>query len=904
MQERRVDSRLSHQPGDEVDDTDQRRIVEDLIEAGKRCQEDVDDRLEWFQDVSDRVRDRLEDLADEAADLDAQVAQPEVELAGTLLQAPAPAEHQVALELRQPLDPVELELELEPERRLEAEVDLEDVLERVREDVVERQAAGGFDTVKIDREETEEAARLEARCRRLAVGVRCSELEEEQLALGDERCHLHVVERFTVEEDTDLDLDLRVGRRILIVRCQVEAVGETEPEAEVEAPVHLDREATVDVEAESRQVDGQRDIHAGAEGDAAEQHVELDRVGVGVRDESRVVFLGNAGAWFPRLHEVPVFRVPVDRYIAFLGDKAVAAGVEQNLQSVGTECVPERVANELDRLARAAELLAEIGDEARAQVLDEGGCLGELVSDEWNVLSEARAKDVLQRTERAVDRVDDERRVVEDAENVEARKEAREVRQATYDDRFGLELDRVEVTVQITDVRAAAIDELVEELEEGLRVDGGVRLDGDRMQRNSEHLDRQENAELAGERQIQILESEAAEGDAAVVAAEAVAGVVDDTEGQSREVVGVVDRERVGVEDVAVGAEIDDATLDTDPEGLDQQVEVRCDDLGAERQARAGFRERVVLPDEELDGAETTGLDTAEIDPDVDHRLDEGAELDLDTRVDELGNALECGEVQPQRTEGLEVEAEREDVLEDLVPLDVEDQLLPLENQREGLIVRIGLVVVSDAERVLDQLLDLLDHRGRILGRLLDLLEEIVDKPEHILQRPVHDRNLLAVEGLVGQRRLEPLDPAADRRDDRLEVESAEVEGVAEVRQDHHGTVKVEQSVDLRLRLLALRHGLEAGDVSEVRDRDRELLTGESAGVEPRDRRRDRETLECSCRVGVDIEGDRVEELAAEKIVEREATISGRRQVVIRIESDRRLGQKIHTATAAAASGG
>ncbi len=107
-----------------------------------------------------------------------------------------------------------------------------------------------------------------------------------------------------------------------------------------------------------------------------------------------------------------------------------------------------------------------------------------------------------------------------------------------------------------------------------------------------------------------------------------------------------------------------------------------------------------------------------------------------------------------------------------------------VESQRELLIVELGGVVVSDAERVLDDALDFLQRTGGVLCDLFNLCREVVNEGEDVFERAINDRQLLFVESLILKRGINEVDAHSDALDDVEERDVGEIKRCSEIRQD------------------------------------------------------------------------------------------------------------------------
>ena len=146
---------MSLQFGDEVDHANQSWIIQDLVQARKRSQQNIDDRFEWLEDIGDFVGNRFEHITNKAAHFEPQVVEPDFRFFGTTVQRPAPADYQVGVKRGQPFDPVQFEHQLEIQRGLQADIQIEYLLQGLRNDPIERQPASGHIANDVQLQKTE-----------------------------------------------------------------------------------------------------------------------------------------------------------------------------------------------------------------------------------------------------------------------------------------------------------------------------------------------------------------------------------------------------------------------------------------------------------------------------------------------------------------------------------------------------------------------------------------------------------------------------------------------------------------------------------------------------------------------------------------------------------------------------
>ena len=141
------------------------------------------------------------------------------------------------------------------------------------------------------------------------------------------------------------------------------------------------------------------------------------------------------------------------------------------------------------------------------------------------------------------------------------------------------------------------------------------------------------------------------------------------------------------------------------------------------------------------------------------------------TRIDHVGQGID--KIKPGQCaragnggQLLQVQAEAKFLLKQLVELEVHVQRVAVEAKRKHLILWAQAVVVGDAQGFFKNALDLANGRCRVVGRLLHLIQETVDKREDIGQRAAHHRQFDRIKRLVGDRIAHKLKTHAGRVND------------------------------------------------------------------------------------------------------------------------------------------
>ena len=155
--------------------------------------------------------------------------------------------------------------------------------------------------------------------------------------------------RIAVQVSAGRDAQFCVFRLGAGVGGDVEAAGGRQAETKVVGPLYIQREAAVDVERKTRQVEIERDVSAGGQQRLPQRHIELDRVGIG-RQRAAQGPVGNLDA---------VLVVPGGLDIGDV-DCSIAVAVEQDLGATGAKQVVQRGFDNADGAALTRELGLEV----------------------------------------------------------------------------------------------------------------------------------------------------------------------------------------------------------------------------------------------------------------------------------------------------------------------------------------------------------------------------------------------------------------------------------------------------------------------------------------------------------------------------------------------------------------
>ena len=156
--------------------------------------------------------------------------------------------------------------------------------------------------------------------------------------------------------------------------------------------------------------------------------------------------------------------------------------------------------------------------------------------------------------------------------------------------------------------------------------------------------------------------------------------------------------------------------------------------------------------------------------------------------IAERRDEIEPADATCQLTKGIEVEVEAEVLAEHLADVEVQVEGVAVEAERKTLLAGRKVVVVIDAEPLLNQHLDLRQHRRRIVGNLLELGKNAIDKREGFGERTADYRQPDAVEGLVGQGIAHRLQTQTHTADHLADAEVAEIKGGTQIgHHDSHG---------------------------------------------------------------------------------------------------------------------
>ena len=376
--------------GDLLRDVEQRDgLAGQVRDHRDRRGDDVDQRLQRLGDLLHLLDDRLDVVADEAAEVEADVVELDdlqavldriadrVERDETAVGtvADAPLEQEVGDDLREHRACARHQITVQLQR--EREIDLG----------VRGNAGVDADVAEIGQADASVVAVLfleidgDGRAEpgvALVVGL---DLQERELAGDAAAGHRHV----------DVHLQLVRARQV-----EIEALAAADAETEVQAPVDLDVDLAAGLEAETGDADVHVDAGAGIEQRAPQLqvplHVDVARADPGIVDIGLELDVG-------------------DRHLA------VAVAVAEDVQIVVQQTEHLHRDEVRRRVVRGLDDVAQAGDEVVAEAADEGRGVGQLVADQRHLeAADLAVEEVLDEAQEAVDAVDDQQHVVERAE--------------------------------------------------------------------------------------------------------------------------------------------------------------------------------------------------------------------------------------------------------------------------------------------------------------------------------------------------------------------------------------------------------------------------------------------------------------------------------------------------------
>ena len=155
-------------------------------------------------------------------------------------------------------------------------------------------------------------------------------------------------------------------------------------------------------------------------------------------------------------------------------------------------------------------------------------------------------------------------------------------------------------------------------------------------------------------------------------------------------------------------------------------------------------------------------------------------------------------------------------------------QSIAVDGQRECLILDGKGVVISDAQSVFDDALDLANRSGGVLFGLFEFAKKLIDKREHILERSAYDWHDHRIERLVFDRVAHHFQTGSGGGNDVAEGHVLEVEHGAQIGQDDDDIVfrdltQPDQLVHVRGVHRVLVDNLEVTGIEQVHRRQRDL---------------------------------------------------------------------------------
>ena len=768
VEEGPVDRRLARvlQLVDLAEHAAQRRVLgHDLVQARQRRGERRDDVPEGLHALGHLVGDRQQEVEHGRVQVQAQVLDVDRrEVHRGITQRPVPLEDQVGLELGQPggrqEDP-ELQVGIDREARLQHR-------EPVGNHLAQRQAARPV-AHQIQRQLAGQGAGLVARTVDVVVDVLDAGLEEQQFAASLERRDPIRVGGVAVEVQAQVETELGCVR--VRIDAKVEALFRRQTEGEIVGPANVEGEAAVDVEREARQVELERDVQPAAEDASAQVHVEADRIDRALRE-------GHALDPGEQALALGVVEADVD-----VGQADAAVGVRVLQDAQAGEGVEQRLLQQLHGLSGhrpavgAEQRLAQVQQQAAAQVADHRADLGQAVADEGQVDVERALEQALHLAQAEVDAVEHRRRVVQHLQQrVVHRQRALEVRQFDQQGR----------------VLALPLPDQL--LEQGLQTRLAERRVGVDAQVAQRHL---ALGERQHEGQVDVERTRGLHHRLAVAQSQA----------QGRRSVGRC---------LAVLVEDDRAIHHADLERARPQLQLHVTGAQARGQLQAGALAGGVVEVQQLDHRGPGGRARQRNAHARHHRHTGGQRArgragDIEHLAEGRRQLQVCA---CQREQRFQVQGQAE-VLGVLQPVgQVDDEQLAIVVDRQ--VEHRGI----DGQRLFDHPLGLVERGGGRRARLLDAGQQGVGEADDLLQRAVDDRDGLGVERLAGERGLDHVAHHAQAADDVGEAQAADVKDGAEVGHDGDDLVALQAMLgpvggvlDVEARV---QDQLEVADVGEV----------------------------------------------------------------------------------------
>ena len=226
--------------------------------------------LEGRDHAAELVRDRQQEVIDQAAHIDRQVGQVDLGCRHLLAVLPVPVDHQVGAQLGHGFDRAgHAERGLQIDVGIDAEHRAKGLAGRLTKKLGHAQPTFAV-AAHVNAQQHVGTAGLEGLAGSLPANVDDSRLKEQQLT--DRRKGLAAL---PAEVGQRLNAQFGFG---VPVGAEVKAAGHAQPKTKVKGPAQVKGKAAVNVEREARKVKVQRNVDAGAHQFLAQLHVELDRV--------------------------------------------------------------------------------------------------------------------------------------------------------------------------------------------------------------------------------------------------------------------------------------------------------------------------------------------------------------------------------------------------------------------------------------------------------------------------------------------------------------------------------------------------------------------------------------------------------------------------------------------------
>ena len=163
-------------------------------------------------------------------------------------------------------------------------------------------------------------------------------------------------------------------------------------------------------------------------------------------------------------------------------------------------------------------------------------------------------------------------------------------------------------------------------------------------------------------------------------------------------------------------------------------------------------------------------------------------------RIDDVGNVIDKVETSQRigarnRRQLLQIKIEAEVLRERSPKVQVNVQSVAVDGQGECLILDGKGVVIRNAKGVFDDALDLANRSGGVLFGFFEFAKKIIDKREHILERPANDWHHHRIERLIFDRVTHHFQTGSGGGNDVAKGHILEVEHGAQVGQDNDDIV-------------------------------------------------------------------------------------------------------------------